>query len=130
MKEYDLKLNGETVGKVDVSRQGLYYEIFCRCDLRLDASYKLVARGSKGESRLGGFVPANGSLCLRTRIPVSRIGEGEISFRTENYDSYCRIILKEDQPLDCLDQLINAHLETIDGQKFLAYPSIDNSTGQ
>ena len=77
---YTVTVSGKHAGKVEVVRQGLYYHFSCRCRLSGESMYRLmVSRGNIREN-LGILVPRDGSFVLETKLPVKRIGEGNLSF--------------------------------------------------
>ena len=68
------------MGKVQVTRQGLYYRFVCRCKCDGDMVCRLyVSCGGKQEN-LGVVVPMGDGFGLDTRQPVKRFREGEPSF--------------------------------------------------
>lgn len=77
---YAVTFGKQTVGKVQVLRQGLYYRFVCRCQLSGEVMCRLwVTCGDKREN-LGLVVPMDGGFGLDTRIPVKRLGEGALAF--------------------------------------------------
>lgn len=77
---YGVYFGNQLAGKVQVQRQGLYYRFICRCRLSGDVVCRLrVTCGDRRES-LGVVVPMDGGFGLDTRLPVKRLGEGEMAF--------------------------------------------------
>lgn len=77
---YGVYFGNQLAGKVQVQRQGLYYRFTCRCRLSGDVVCRLrVICGDRRES-LGVVVPMDGGFGLDTRLPVKRLGEGEMAF--------------------------------------------------
>lgn len=77
---YGVYFGKQMAGKVQVQRLGLYYRFQCRCQLSGDIVCRLSVRcGDKRES-LGVVVPMDGSFGLDTKVPVKRLGEGEMMF--------------------------------------------------
>lgn len=77
---YGVYFGNQLAGKVQVQRQGLYYRFTCRCRLSGDVVCRLrVTCGDRRES-LGVLVPMDGGFGLDTRLPVKRLGEGEMAF--------------------------------------------------
>ena len=71
----------ECAGKVQVTRQGLYYHFVCRCRLTGDVICRLhVLCGGRQES-LGVVIPVDSGFGLDIKVPVKRIGEGSMEFR-------------------------------------------------
>lgn len=77
---YPVCFAGKQVGKVQVRRQGLYYQIDCRCHLSGDVICRLQVRCGEKKENLGVVVPQDQGFGLRTRLPVKRIGEGNMTF--------------------------------------------------
>ena len=77
---YPVMFGQETVGKVQVLRQGLYYRFICFCRMTGDVVCRLtVVCGDKRES-LGVVVPTGDGFGLDKKVPVKQIGEGELRF--------------------------------------------------
>lgn len=77
---YGVYFGNKLAGKVQVIRQGLYYRFVCRCRLTGDVICRLqVSCGDKQES-LGVVVPMDDGFGLETRIPVKRVGTGQMHF--------------------------------------------------
>ena len=77
---YGVYFGNQLAGKVQVQRQGLYYRFTCRCRLSGDVVCRFrVTCGDRRES-LGVVVPMDGGFGLDTRLPVKRLGEGEMAF--------------------------------------------------
>lgn len=80
-REYDVLCGGVSVGRVRVTRQGLYNHFSCRCRPPRDEVCRLFVRCGNREEKLGVPVPGDGGFFLETSIPVKRLGEGEPEFR-------------------------------------------------
>lgn len=77
---YSVTLCGKPAGKVLVQRKGLFYQFHCRCCLTDDSMYRLMVTCGTLQENLGILVPQDGSYVVNTKLPVKRIGEGELSF--------------------------------------------------
>lgn len=77
---YGVYFGSQLVGKVQVQRQGLYYSFRCRCKLSGDIVCRLSVRSSGKQESLGIVVPMDGGFGLDTKLPVKRLGEGEMIF--------------------------------------------------
>lgn len=80
MDTYQITMRDKPVGKAQVSREGLYYRIRCRCDLSGETVCRILVRCGSREENLGILVPQDGAFALETRIPVKKIGEGMLAF--------------------------------------------------
>lgn len=116
---YEVLLGGQSIGKAQVERQGLYYRFSCRCRFSGEVIYKLeVTCGDRTES-LGIPVPEGGAFVLNTRVPVKRLGEGAPRFRAVPRHGALRgqfVPLSPEEPFAYLSRLQNAFLEIRDGR--------------
>ncbi len=117
--EYALNFGQRAVGKVRVTREGLYYRFDCRCRLTGDVVCKVVAVCGDRRESLGILVPEGEGFALKTRLPCKRIGEGEPEFlvlpnRPEIRGTFVPIYPEE--PFAYLARLKDAYLATQDGQ--------------
>ncbi len=115
---YPVYFGDGEVGKVQVSREGLYYRFSCRCILSGNVVCRLrVDCGGKRES-LGVVVPMGEGFGLDTRVPVKRIGEGTPRFslgaKTESRGEF--IPLSPEEPFAYLERLKESFLEIRNGQ--------------
>lgn len=78
---YPVLLGEQSIGKVQVLRQGLYYRFICRCQLTGEVIYKLVVTCQDHQENLGICVPVSGGFGIDTKLPVKRLGEGVPTFR-------------------------------------------------
>ena len=79
-RTFPVTVCGRQAGKVLVRRQGLYYHFSCICNLEKDRIYRLVVACGSFRENLGIPVPDGGSFVLNTKMPVKKIGEGNMSF--------------------------------------------------
>lgn len=73
-------LGNQQAGKVQVTRQGLYYRFICRCRLTDNVVCRLYITCGGQRENLGVVVPEGNGFGLDTRLPVKRFREGEPSF--------------------------------------------------
>jgi len=66
---FPVTYQGQTVGTVTVSREGLYCRISCRCRMPEGKIHRLYA----GAERLGVLMPEGGTLVLQTRVAAKRL---------------------------------------------------------
>ena len=107
------------MGKVQVERQGLYYHFSCRCRLEGDIIYRLLVTCGSVRENLGILVPKDGSFVLHTKLPVKRIGEGELSFslvpRKEDLSGNF-VPIRPEEPFAYISRLKESFLIIRDGQ--------------
>ncbi len=118
-EQYELTFGNQMVGKVQVQRQGLYYRFVCRCQLTGDVVCRLqVTCGSSRES-LGVVVPMGNGFGLDTKLPVKRIGAGQMTFSlvpkhevtTGTFYPIC-----PEEPFGYIARLKDAYLSRKEGQ--------------
>lgn len=116
--DYPVMLGNAQVGKVQLRKEGLYYRIFCRCQVSADGMFRLEANNEN----LGTIIPTDNGFGLETRIPVKRLGNGEMRFRlVPKHDSLApgRLIpIRPEEPFTYLEGLKNSFLVIQNGAKF------------
>ena len=125
-REYVIDLGDQAVGTAWVTRQGLYYHIRVQCDLTGEMMRKVLVSCDGKEENLGILVPENGRFACNTRIPVKRLGEGELRFRVlpkhgdlgENW-----VPLAPEEPFRYISRLKEAYLIKQKGQPAVAFRS-------
>ena len=78
--DYDVFFGNQQAGRVQVTRQGLYYRFLCRCHLTGEVVCRLYITCGGQQESLGVVVPEGDGFGLDTRLPVKRFREGEPSF--------------------------------------------------
>lgn len=118
-KHFSVTANGRPVGKVLVDRQGLYYRFSCRCRLEGDMIYRLLVTCGSVRENLGILVPEESSFVLHTKLPVKRIGEGELSFtlvpRKDDLPGTF-VPIRPEEPFAYISRLKESFLVIRDGQ--------------
>lgn len=116
---YDILLGAESIGKAQVEKEGLYYRISCRCRLSGEVPYKVHAACAGKCEDLGLLVPQNGAFALTTRLPIKRLGEGQLEFkavpRHPKYEGEF-IPISVEEPFSYLSRLENAYMQIRDGK--------------
>lgn len=120
-RDYSVYLGNTEIGRVQVQREGLYYRFFCRCKLNTQAITRLwVSCGEKRES-LGVLVPVDDGFGLEVRIPVSRLGEGDMQFAVDSKQTIPSgskfYPIYPEEPFAYLTKLKDAFLIYQDGKK-------------
>lgn len=77
---YEVFFGNQQAGKVQVTRQGLYYRFVCRCKLTGDVVCRLYVSCGGQQENLGVVVPVGEGFGLDTRQSVKRFRAGEPSF--------------------------------------------------
>ena len=110
---YDVTLAGQRMGDVTVSRQGLYWQFSCRCRLSGEVMYHLCVQVSDTVEKLGLLTPEDGAFCLRTKLPMKRLGQGTPVFliRPKHEPLTGQFIpVRPEEPFAYLHRLQEAHL--------------------
>ena len=118
-QSYAVAVNGMPVGKVLVQRQGLYYHITCKCQLKGDTFYRLVVTSGNTSVNLGIVVPTGDGFACNTKLPVKKIGEGELVFtlcakQKESPGTF--IPITPEEPFAYISRLKDSFLTLQDGQ--------------
>ncbi len=116
--EYPVMLGKERVGTVDVTKSGLYARFSCRCKLSGEVICALEMRCGAQTEKLGILVPEGKHFALDTKVPLKRIGAGEMVFRivprhSERSGQFVPIY--PDEPFAYISRLKDAFLERRDG---------------
>lgn len=116
---HNVMLGSEVIGRVTVTKQGLYYCFDCRCSLTGQVLYKLVITCGGRQENLGVCVPRDGQFGLKTKLPVKRFSGEEAAFRIiprhERVGGQFVPICPE-EPFSYLSQLDKAYLAVRDGR--------------
>ncbi len=116
---YGVYFGKQMMGKVQVIRQGLYYRFLCRCQLTGDVVCRLLVSCNDARESLGIVVPMSGGFGLETRLPVKRLGEGEMSFTLVpkcDLQNGRFIPIYPDEPFEYIEKLKDAYLTKREGQ--------------
>lgn len=118
-QSYPVTLKGTQVGKVLVSKKGLYYHFVCRCQLSDHAIYRLFVTAGTKQINLGIPVPVGGTFVLNTKKPVKNIGKTDMLFKLfpkkeELSETFAPIISEE--PFSYISRLKDSFLTLQNGQ--------------
>lgn len=113
---YAICLEEETVGRVVIQQQGLYYRFDCRCRLKKNPMYRLMMDQGGKLINLGIPSPSTDGYWLVTKRPVKEFGREEPKFRLMPKLQDKRFVpVCPDEPFSYLNRLQNAYLERRDG---------------
>ncbi len=116
---YEVLFGKDQAGKVRVLREGLYYRFSCRCQISGKVMCRLWVSCADRRENLGIVIPMGSGFGLDTRIPVKRIGEGELSFCLLPQGEpvpQTFVSLAPDEPFAYLSRLKDAYLVRKNGQ--------------
>ena len=67
---YGVKLGKDTVGKLEITKTGLYYRFVCRCKIQDSSVYRLMVQCQDDRIRIGVPVPDGKGYILDKKLPV------------------------------------------------------------
>lgn len=120
---YSIYSDDRDVGKVAVSREGLYYRFDCQCRLEKMEICKIVAVCGGEQIVLGTPIPEGQIFRLRTKLPVKRFS-GEVprfyilKNKKENLEKF--VPVNENEPFLYLKDLKNAVFQVRNGESGIA----------
>lgn len=124
--DYGVYFGDKSVGKAQVTEQGLYYHVVCRCSLSGEVMYRLEVSCEEKRENLGVLVPCESGFGLDTRFPISRVGRGELSFRLlprhDPLQGRLFVPITPEEPFAYLSRLKDAFLEIQEGKKGASIP--------
>ena len=126
----DILLADKPVGTAKIKKEGLYYSFQCRCRLSGEVICRLVAYCGTKSHNLGICVPMDDQFGVQTKIPVKRLGEGEIVIRVEpnRGDVSERFMpIRAEEPFAYIDKLEKAYFVYRNKQPGVILPEEDQS---
>lgn len=116
---YEVFFGQETVGKVQVIRQGLYYRFICYCKLSGDVVCRLGVRCGVKTENLGVVVPMGDGFGLDKKLPVKHLGEGKMEFYLMPKHDKVQgkfVPIYPEEPFSYIERLKDAFLAQQNGQ--------------
>ena len=115
---YEVYLGSNPAGKIQITKQGLYSRIVCRCIVPQDVVYRLYAAGNGKRENLGVVIP-DGEGYLLERSIVSKRLEGCTQFllsARSDREVGKFVPIYPEEPFSYIGQLENTFLEIQNGQ--------------
>ena len=113
---YEVMLDGQTLGTVELRREGLYYHLSCRCRMVDSQVHRLYADGEK----IGVLLPKNGQLTMETRVAAKRLKPGCVFSLEERKGIF--IPIRPGEAFAYLDKLRLGKLSFREGEPGLFLP--------
>lgn len=116
---YDVFLGTQPIGTAEVTKEGLFYRIVCRCRLSGEVVYKVHVICADKTEDLGILVPQSGAFVLTARLPIKRLGDGQLRFKAVPRHVQLQgdfVPISADEPFSYLSKLENAYMQIRDGQ--------------
>ena len=108
--KFEVTYRGQSVGTVEVKREGLYCRILCRCRMVNGDIHRLYADGEK----IGVLVPDRGELVLETKVAAKRLREGCTFSMGEGSHEF--VPIRPGEIFGCLDKVRLAKLAFREGE--------------
>ena len=127
---YQILMGDKGIGAVTVTRQGLYYNFDCRCDLSGDVICRVMVICGGEMHNLGIPVPEGGTFVLRTKLPTKQLGEGEMQFQVRPNHKKVEgqfVPISPEEPFSYLSRLQDAFLEFREGVPGVVIPDQEKS---
>ena len=76
----DVTSGEKIVGKICISKEGLYYHFVCRLSPKIKDMCRLIVTSEYGSQDLGICVPYDDALGIDCKVAVKRLGCGSLTF--------------------------------------------------
>ncbi len=123
---YDVFLGRESIGTVQVERQGLYYRFFCRCKLSGSVLCRVTVSCEGHHENLGILIPMGDSFGLTSKIAVKKLGKGIPNFQAipkhRKEEGTVFVPVYPEEPFAYITRLQNAFMEVREGQIGVVIP--------
>ncbi len=115
---YEVFFGGQAVGKVQVLRQGLYWQFHCRCRLSGEVVCRLCVQCGEKKENLGVVVPLGDGFGLDTRLAAKKLGQGKLTFSLvpKHQTSAVFIPICPEEPFAYIQRLKDGFLARKNGQ--------------
>lgn len=125
--EYPIYFGEDKVGAAIVNKEGLYYRIQCVSYLSTGKPFRVTAEAEHSID-LGLCVPDGHHFCLEARIPMKKLGEGNLRFyiRTQQEKKpEDWFPISSEKPFPCIAKLKYAYMVSREGERGIAFKEID-----
>ena len=126
---YNIIWQGKQVGNARITKEGMFYRIFCKCSLPQNGTYKVFVTDGKNVCDLGICVPdVEGFACV-ARIACRKLCGNDFSFTLEDNKQTKGIPIATGRPFANLDKLNAARLHIANGQPEIIIDPIQGQQG-
>lgn len=121
---YPVFLGEQTVGKVHISKKGLYYFLECTCNLATGGKFRLFAAHEQGTIPLGILVPDGRDFVLQMHLPSGRLKTENIRFYLSDRAEKSRVrsILRAEDTFPYLSKLETARISILPEGIYIFFP--------
>jgi len=116
---YQVLFGDKPVGKVQVTKEGLYYRFYCRCRMAGEVVSRLTVCWPDKRENLGVLVPVDDGFGLNTKVAAKKCGEGRPEFLIVPHKSELQgkfIPISPEEPFAYIQRLKDAFFERRYGQ--------------
>ncbi|MBE6977092.1 MAG: hypothetical protein E7438_00415 [Ruminococcaceae bacterium] len=121
---YELLQGGQAVGRVQVTRQGMFYCVGCQCKLSGAVKFRLIMESNGSELDLGILRQDKAWFRLQTRVNVKTAGQGRPAFCLRPQKDTAASLLVPvcpEEPFGYLARLEQAYLVRQNGKMLLGF---------
>ncbi len=125
--EYPIYLGEEEIGFAKVSKEGLYYRIQCTSHLTSGEPIRITAEAEHSVD-LGLCVPNGHHSGLEIRIPMKKLGEGNLHFYIRTQQEKAAevwFLISPEEPFPYIAKLKYAYMVSRKGKRGIAFKEID-----
>lgn len=129
MEIYPVYMGEESIGKVQLQKNGLYYRIECECALPGSRIFRLYAECGDWKYRIGIPVPEGDSYKLRVNIRFEKLQTDDLRFfvaTDEDQATQQRIPIFEEKPCQQMAILEVMVFDRYNGRPYLRLKSDQN----
>lgn len=114
LDKYNVNLNDQLVGSVQIHKKGLFYCVRCRCNVNEKALYRLIAICDGRMVDLGICVPFYDGFGVDTMIKAEKIEAKELRFLLKDSSEHREgqfYPLSEEEPFENMELIMNTRFE-------------------
>lgn len=125
MDTYQISNGEQIIGVAQVSQEGLYYKIFCRCKLPMNGIHRVYVSNNGVERDLGICVPNGEEFILEKKVPIKHIGQGELKFlagKKSGKERVNKVPICRDKPFGAMKAIRRGRFAIYDGNFYIVFP--------
>lgn len=122
---YDIYYLGKAIGKAEVTQQGLYHCITCRCRLPKDSVHRIYVSDGGKNTCLGVCMPDGDIFTLEKKIPRKYMSGLDLEFYVDEQIKEVKrkfIPISPEEPVAVIDKLRHARFAVRDNTACLEFP--------
>lgn len=116
---YEVTVGRDSVGKVQLIREGLYYRVICRCVIPGEQVYRLYAVMGNRRENLGVLIPERDGMLLNRKIPAKKLPSDALQFIVSSgavHQDEIFIPISPEEPFLYIERLKNSFLDSEHGK--------------